>query len=151
VAATLEIATLEELVACFRRIDRKEVELAEGMTFPLSLRRLVTWSYGSRTFLVTRDRFGVVFRRTPLVAARVSSMCTWCQRMRGRGEVQLLSARVTARRTIGQYLCADLSCFVAGDGGPFEPPDAAVRRVERALGRMQELVDMRLRGSADAS
>ena len=151
--ASAQIASEEELVACFRRIDRRDVLLGEDVRFPLALARVVTWSYGNRTFLVLRQRdtdapLGVVFRRTAVDAARSQSMCAWCQRSRARSEVLLLSARVTARRTVGQYLCRDLSCFSLGDATGFEPPDAAVHRVRRALGHMHELVERLLRREA---
>jgi treble-clef zinc-finger protein len=103
----------------------------------------------TRSYLVFRDRDrddgpprAIVFRRTAAGGAHVGTRCDWCHRSRGRGDVQLLSARVTARRTIAQYLCGDLSCFrIDGEeGSPFEPPDGAVRRVERALERMYALV-----------
>lgn len=149
--APAHIATREELIACFRRIDRRDVELGDDLRFPLRLGRVVTWTYGSRAFLVLRDpdtgaRLGVVFRRTAVAGAPVASMCAWCHRVRTRAEVQLLSIRITARRTIGQYLCSDLSCFSAGEASAFEPSDAALVRIERAVGRMHELVDQRLRG-----
>jgi len=149
--ASAQIATEEELLACFRRIDRRDVELGDEVTFPLSLGRVLTWSYGNRAFLVLRERdtgapLGIVFRRTAVAASRAPSMCAWCQRVRTRSEVQLLSARVTARRTIGQYLCSDLSCFSAGESSVFEAPDAAVLRIQRALDHMHELVEQRLRG-----
>jgi len=149
--ASAQIATEEQLLACFRRIDRRDVELGDDVTFPMLLGRVVTWSYGNRAFLVLRERgtgapLGLVFRRTAVAAARVASMCAWCQRVRTRAEVQLLSARVTARRTIGQYLCSDLSCFTVGEPSVFEPPDAALIRIQRALDRVHELVAQRLRG-----
>ncbi len=150
-AASAQIATKEELFACFRRIDRRDVELSDDLRFPILIGHVVTWSYGNRAFLVLRGRdtgapLGVVFRRTTVASARVPSMCAWCQRVRMHAEVQLLSARVTARRTIGQYLCSDLSCFVVGEPSAFEQPDAAVFRIRRALDHMHQLVDQRLRG-----
>jgi hypothetical protein len=145
------IATKDDLVAAFRRIDRKEVELADEIAFPLRLIRVVTWCYGTRSYLVFRDPDAgtpkaIVFRRTPSAGTPVATMCDWCRRMRGRGDVQLLSARVTARRTIGVYVCGDLSCFrIEGPtNSQYEPPDSAVHRVERALERMHLLVSQRL-------
>jgi hypothetical protein len=149
VRAAAVIASKDDLIEAFRRIDRKEVELADELAFPLRVARVLTWCYGPRSYLVFRDRGGedgapraIVFRRTWAGGRHVTTMCDWCHRVRGRGEVQLLSARVTARRTIAQYVCGDLSCFrIDGEAGsPFEPPDGAVRRVERALERMYALV-----------
>lgn len=142
------IASWDELVACFRRIDRKDVELADELSFPLKLYRALTWSYGNRVFLVFRERAtgeakGIVFHRAS-GAATVMSMCHWCQRSRGRGAVKLLTARVGSRRTVGQYLCDDLSCFRADDAGAQESGDVAVNRVERAFDRMYELFTLRL-------
>ncbi|HEX6836374.1 MAG TPA: FBP domain-containing protein [Polyangia bacterium] len=147
-AAPSTIASYEELLTCFRRIDRKEVELAEGLSFPLKLHRVVTWSYGHRAFLVFRDprtgdARGIVFHRTS-GAESVLSMCHWCQRSRGRGAVKLLTARAGSRRTVGQYLCGDLSCFRSDDDEPGGGGDIALHRIERAFDRMYQLFTLRL-------
>jgi len=146
---TTVISTIDDLVAAFRRIDRKEVELADDLTLPIPLLRVATWCHNQRSYLLFRDTHsstpqGIIFRRTP--TASVAIMCEWCHRVRSRGEVQLLSARVTAHRTIGQYLCADLSCFSLDTpaNSPYEPPDASILRVEKALVRMHTLVSQRL-------
>jgi hypothetical protein len=152
-----QIASHEDLVACFRRIDRKDVELADDLSMPLKINRVLTWSYGNRAFIIfrdgnTEDLKGIVFHR-PSTGPQVPSMCCWCQRVRNRGEVKLLGARLDSRRTIGQYLCADLSCFrVDADRTPGiddlqESPDAVLNRAERAFARMLDLVSLRLLSS----
>ena len=144
------IPSRDELVACFRRIDRKDVELADDLSFPLKLHRVVTWSYGNRAFVVFRDpetgdAKGIVFHRTSGGSSAVMSMCHWCQRSRGRGAVKLLTARAGSRRTLGQYLCGDLSCFRSDDdAGLHETGDIALKRIDRAFDRMYELFTMRL-------
>lgn len=146
---SLLIASKEELVACFRRIDRNQVELADDLTFPIQLKRVFTWTYGNRSFLVFRKRdgdgpHGIVFRHTS--APRVATMCHWCQRTRPRGEVKLLAARVTGRRTVGQYVCADLSCFRDDNAASaiYESPAEVLHRIERAFAKMYELFSARL-------
>ncbi len=146
-----QIVSMEELVACFRRIDRKEVELADDLSFPITINRVVTWVYGNRSFVVFWKRdadgpMGIVFRHSGSGGPHVATMCHWCQRVRARGEVKLLSARVTGRRTVGQYLCADLSCFhdQSAANAVYESPAEVIHRIERAFDRMYELFSARL-------
>lgn len=60
--------------------------------------------------------------------------------------MNLLTARVGSRRTVGQYVCGDLSCFRfdAEDAGAQESGDVVLNRVERAFDRMYELFSLRL-------
>jgi hypothetical protein len=146
---TIQIASKEELIACFRRIDRKQVELADDLTFPITLKRVFTWTWGTRSFVIFSMRgadepHGIVFRHSG--APGVATMCHWCQRTRPRGEVKLLSARVSGRRTVGQYVCADLSCFRDENNGViYESPAEVLHRIDRAFAKMYELYSAKLK------
>jgi hypothetical protein len=123
--------------------------LAEGISFPIKVKRVVTWTYGNRSYLVFRQRdaggpMGIVLHHSGAGGPHVATMCHWCQRVRVRGEVRLLSARVTRRRSVGQYLCADLSCFHDQSAAVYESPAEVIHRIDRAFERMYELFSARL-------
>jgi hypothetical protein len=105
------ISTEEELRRCFREIDRGDVELGE-LKLPLELGRSLVWTFGARAYLIFRtprvSPRGIVFHRESNPSA--VAMCDWCHAQRGQGNVRLLSARSSERRSVGLYLCADLRC-----------------------------------------
>jgi hypothetical protein len=112
-----EIASEEELLHCFRDVDRVEVELPEALRLPLRVEDTFTWTSGQRAYLLFRDRptalpKGIVFHRNNSAIPDVAAMCEWCHAVRERGEVKLLSASVDGRRRVGLYLCADLDCVI---------------------------------------
>jgi len=125
-----------ELLACFRKIDRREVELAPDLRLPLEVDDVFTWTVGPRAFLVLRDPpdaapRGIVFHRSPGVAAHIVAMCDWCRQSRGLGAIKLMSVAADRHRSIGVYVCSDLGCVerarVAGD-------PAWIRRTLRRIG-----------------
>ena len=68
-----------DLLGCFRRIDRRAVELAPDMTLPILVHDVVAWSVGPRAFLLFRDApdappRGLVFTRNAGVMSGISAM-----------------------------------------------------------------------------
>jgi len=110
-----EVATPEELIRCFREIDRADVELPlTTLPFPLCFADVLAWSAGPRAFLLYRDSGrarGIVFHRGSGAVPEAAAMCEWCHTVRSHGGVRLLSVAVDRRRRVGLYLCADLSCL----------------------------------------
>jgi hypothetical protein len=105
-----------DLVGCFRRIDRREVELAPDMKLPIVVHDVVAWSVGPRAFLLFRDDpdappRGLVFTRNAGVMSHLSAMCEWCHVSRGAGAIKLMSVAVTRRRSLGVFVCSDLDCL----------------------------------------
>ncbi|HEX9101840.1 MAG TPA: FBP domain-containing protein, partial [Polyangia bacterium] len=129
------IATEEELLRCFREIDRHEVELAPDVALPLDVDDVAAWAVGPRAFLVFRDRpgarpRGIVFHRNSGSAPDVAAMCEWCHAVRGHGGVKLLSVRTDERRRVGLYLCSDLGCV--GRARQLPGPDDIPERLDGA-------------------
>jgi hypothetical protein len=109
------VASAEELLRCFREIDRGHVELPPGLSFPLDVPALFSWALGPRAYLVFRERptaaaRGIVFQRNGGTSPDVAAMCEWCHAVRAHGGVKLLTAEADPRRRVGLYLCADLAC-----------------------------------------
>jgi hypothetical protein len=112
-----------ELLDCFRRIDRREVELSADLKLPLEVDDVFAWIVGPRAFLLLRDRpddrpRGIVFNRSAGVMPHIVAMCNWCHSVRGHGAIRLMSASVDRRRTIGVFVCGDLSCMVRARESP---------------------------------
>lgn len=133
-----------ELISCFRPRDRDDVLLPPDLPFPLAFDTLFTWHSGARAYLVLADRadrppLGIVFYRDASGPA-VPAMCDWCHTTRGRGDVTLLSCRVSARRYVGVYLCRDLSCGKKSDDYPrpenFYERDSAEARLQKIVERV---------------
>jgi hypothetical protein len=149
----MSVVTSEsDLVSCFRKLDRRDVELSPDVCFPLAFGEAFAWAVGPRAFLVFRDRpdkplRGIVFHRTSGDLPDVAAMCEWCHTVRGHGGVKLLSARASDRRRIGLYLCSDLGCVTrVGDLSTdelTEGPEAG-RLAQRALRRIADFAARRL-------
>jgi hypothetical protein len=127
------VTTESDLLRCFRKLDRGDVELSPEVCFPLVFGEAFAWAVGPRAFLVFRDRpeappRGIVFHRNSGNLPDVAAMCEWCHSVRNHGGVKLLSARTSDRRRIGLYLCSDLSC-VSRMGDRMSPDDPALRRI----------------------
>jgi hypothetical protein len=105
-----------DLLGAFRELDRNEVELPSDVEFPLHTGDLYTWAIGPRAFLVFREHSdappkGIVFHRNSGAMPDVAAMCEWCFSVRGHGAVKLLTAQTDRRRSVGLFLCSDLSCL----------------------------------------
>ena len=147
------VATEDELVGCFREIDRPDVELAPDVVLPLGVDDAVAWAVGPRAFLVFRDRAGarprgIVFHRNAGSVPDVAAMCEWCHAVRGHGGVKLLSVRSDERRRLGLYLCSDLGCVARARElpGPDDVPERldADERARRTVRRIAEFAARRL-------
>jgi hypothetical protein len=142
-----------DLLQCFRKFDRGDVELSPDVCFPLAFGEAFAWAVGPRAFLVFRDRpeaplRGIVFHRNSGNQPDVPAMCEWCHSVRRHGGVKLLSVRSSDRRRVGLYLCSDLSCVsrvgdLCGPDDLSEGPDAA-HRAQRALRRIADFAARRL-------
>ena len=146
-----DLLTEAELLACFREIDRGEVELAPELKFPLPLRDAVAWAVGPRAFVVLRPRpnarpQGIVFHRNSGGLPDVAAMCEWCHVVRRNGGVKLMSVRTDERRRVGLYLCHDVACLLRAHELP--APEDVVETVtsdERARRTLRRMVDFAAR------
>jgi hypothetical protein len=137
----VSLRTEEQLLGCFRKIDRREVELAPDLRLPIVFAEVFAWSVGPRAFLLFRETpeapvRGLVFHRTPGMRDGIFAMCEWCQSVRGQGAIKLMSVTADRRRSIGVYVCSDLGCL----GRARELPDAVfasrtLRRISDFAGR----------------
>jgi hypothetical protein len=110
----LAVASEAELLGCFRRIDRRDVELAPDLTLPLRVDDVFAWTVGPRAFLLFRDgddTRGLVFARTSAMSAGIVAMCRWCHSVRGQGAIKLMSVSIDRRHSVGVYVCSDLGCL----------------------------------------
>ncbi len=143
----------DELVRCFREIDRAHVELSADVAFPLRVDDAFAWTFGPRAFLLFRDRpeaplRGIVFHRNAGAMPDVAAMCEWCHAVRAHGGVKLLSVASDDRRRLGLYLCSDLGCVARARELP-SPDDVPERldgaeRSRRTLRRISEFASRRL-------
>ena len=147
------VTTEDELLRCFREIDRSEVELSPDLALPLAVDDVVAWAVGPRAFLVFRDRpgarpRGIVFHRNAGSVPDVAAMCEWCHAVRGHGGVKLLSVRTDERHRVGLYLCSDLGCVARArqTPGPDDVPERldGGERARRAVRRIAEFASRRL-------
>lgn len=103
----------QALLDSFRTKDRAHVELSRDVKLPLFVRNYLAWAHpaGGRLFLVFSVPGGVptgiVFEREHS-GPGVSQMCHWCHS--SHGDVALLTAKLSGKKTVGVYVCADLSC-----------------------------------------
>ncbi len=143
----------EELLRCFREIDRDEVELSPELAWPLRVDDALAWAVGPRAFLVFRDRpgaplRGIVFHRNAGSLPDVVAMCEWCHAVRGHGAVKRLSVSTDERRRVGLYLCSDLGCVARAHEAPGvddlpERLDGS-ERARRTVRRIAEFASRRL-------
>ena len=147
------VSTEDELLRCFREIDRSEVELSPDLALPLAVDDVVAWAVGPRAFLVFRDRpgarpRGIVFHRNSGSVPDVAAMCEWCHAVRGHGGVKLLSVSTDERHRVGLYLCSDLGCVARArqTPGPDDVPDRldGNERARRTVRRIAEFASRRL-------
>lgn len=145
------IATEQEFVDAFRRIDRKHVQVPAGMTFPLVALDYRTWAdvHGQRVFLLFKapgqqQVTGVVFRRTPSTRGDPPGMCEWCHTFGGRDQVGMLTTDVSSRKRVGVYLCLDLKCRDRVEDDASRRGQSALEAVKALLGRMAHFSEQAL-------
>src|SRR6478672_7461018 len=120
-----ELTNEASLLATFRYIDRRRVEVTRDVTLPMFVNDYLTWPFGKRVYLVfalpgAAPR-GIVFDSSG-DGPPVSHMCDWCHHVGLGDRVGLLTARRDRERTAGILVCADLGCrdrleYVAGKAG----------------------------------
>jgi hypothetical protein len=143
-ARMVAVTSEAELLACFRRIDRRDVELAPDLHLPLEVDDVFAWTVGPRAFLLLGDRpdaplRGIVFHRSPGVQAHITAMCEWCRLVRGQGAIKLMSVSADRRRSIGVYVCSDLACLARARELPH--PASAGRTLRRISAFASRCID----------
>jgi hypothetical protein len=146
----IRIASEKDLFDSFRPLDQGEVALPENLDFPLDLKDYLAWTEpsGHRVFLLfttpgRKAPLGIVFKRDSSAGSSMpASMCEWCHSVRAGDGVTLLTATASSRRTVGIYLCRDLSCKNKSETAP-SPDDlpqstSGNDRVRRIVQRMSE-------------
>lgn len=107
------------LLNAFRPRDRKRVELPKKLRFPVSFEHYMTWSEsaGNYRYLVfrhskTQALTGIAFKHSH-PGGHVSStrLCDWCHAYGPADQIDLLTVAPNSKRTVGLYLCVDLSCI----------------------------------------
>lgn len=108
-----ELTTEASLLATFRPVDRRRVELSPDLRLPIVVNDYLTWPFGKRVFLVFAlpgaSPRGIVFESEE-PGPPVSHMCDWCQQVGLGARVGLLTARRDRERTAGVLVCSDLGC-----------------------------------------
>jgi hypothetical protein len=142
-----ELTTEASLLATFRYVDRRRVELSRDVTLPMVVNDYVTWAFGKRVFLVfalpgAAPR-GIVFESNG-PGPPVSHMCDWCQQVGLGARVGLLTARRNRERTAGVLVCSDLGCrdrleYVANRAGVDVEP--ATRTLLQRMGRFADTLE----------
>ncbi len=101
------------LLAMFRPMDRRGVEITRDVPLPMRVTDYFTWSFGRRTFLVFEAPGcaprGIVFE-ADVSGVPVPHMCAWCEAVAPGTRVALMTARRDPKRVAGIMLCADLGC-----------------------------------------
>jgi len=100
------------LLAMFRPLDRRSVEITRDVPLPMIVNDYFTWSFGRRTFLIFGAPGGaprgIVFEADS--GTPVPHMCMWCHAVAPGTQVGMLTARRDLRRIAGIFVCADLKC-----------------------------------------
>lgn len=104
------------LLEAFRPKDRRSIELAPELKFPLVVIDYLAWVHpaGGKVFLVFAEGkgapTGIAFDSNGGAADGVVQLCDWCH-CSGQGSgIGLLTATLNARKRVGVHLCSDLSC-----------------------------------------
>lgn len=114
---SFQISSEEDLIQTFRPKDHDLVILPRPLTYPLNIQHYIAWgeSSGNYTYLVfKRPNWelprGLVFRRTP-TQQTTSNLCDWCHSYGSTEDIGMLTVRINAELTVGQYLCVNLDCL----------------------------------------
>ena len=126
-----ELTTEASLLATFRYVDRKHVELSRDVTLPVVVNDYLTWAFGKRVFLVFalpgKAPRGIVFESNE-PGPPVSHMCDWCHQVGLGNRVGLLTARRSRERVAG-VLSAPTSDVATGSStSPTEPASTSSPR-----------------------
>jgi hypothetical protein len=101
----------------FRHRDQKKVILPPKISFPFSSEYYFTWSEpsGVYRYLViqkpTGEYVGMIFETCGPGDSTASRLCDWCHSYGPADQIDLLTVSPSSRRTVGVFLCCDLSCI----------------------------------------
>jgi len=108
-----KLPNAKTLLAMFRPIDRRMVEITRDVPLPMLVNDCFTWSFGRRTFLVFESPEsaprGIVFE-ADVSGTPALHMCMWCEAVAPGTHVAMLTARRDLKRIAGIMVCADLNC-----------------------------------------
>jgi hypothetical protein len=105
----------DSLIKSFRPRDRKHVEVPRDLKFPAFVHHYLAWRHpaGGKVYLVFAVpnglATGIVFDANGAGPA-VPHMCHWCHCASTGGDVELHTAKLSGKKTVGVYVCADLNC-----------------------------------------
>ena len=140
------IESEKDLIESFRQLDRQELELPDGIAYPLDVKDYYSWtdSSGHRAFVLfkgndRRHPVGIAFRQGSGPAAP-ASMCEWCHAVRAGDAITLMTATASANRRVGVHLCRGITCrekIEAAPGADDIPRSGDERgRVHQVIRRM---------------
>ena len=108
-----KLPNAKTLLAMFRPMDRRGVEITRDVPLPMIVNDYMTWSFGRRTFLVFEAPGGaprgIVFE-ADVSGEQVPHMCAWCEAVAPGTRVAMMAARRDLKRIAGIMVCADLGC-----------------------------------------
>jgi hypothetical protein len=132
------------LLAMFRPIDRRQVEITRDVPLPMLVNDYFTWSFGRRTFLVfeTPDCAprGMVFE-ADVSGTPVAHMCMWCEAVAPGTHVAMLTARRDLKRIAGIMVCADLNCRERLEDRANQAGKDVAPAMAKLLSRMQRFAE----------
>lgn len=110
-----KLDTEKELMDAFRPKDRKSVELPGDLKFPLFVRNYLAWLHpaGGKSYLVFSVPGGVptgIAFNTSGDGPSVPQMCDWCHMSAVSGDVGMITAKISGKRTAGVFVCNDIAC-----------------------------------------
>lgn len=108
-----KLPNAKTLLAMFRPMDRRRVEITRDVPVPMLVNDYHAWSFGRRTFLVFEapgsGPRGIVFDGD-VSGVGVPHMCAWCEAVAPGTRVAMMTARRDLKRIAGIMVCADLGC-----------------------------------------
>lgn len=139
-----KLPNAKTLLAMFRPMDRRNVEITRDVPLPMLVNDYLTWSFGRRTFLVfeapgSAPR-GIVFD-ADVSGTPVPHMCMWCEAVAPGTQVAMMTARRDRRRIAGIMICADLGCRERLEDRADRAGIDAAPAIAKLLSRMQRFAE----------
>lgn len=131
----------QAVLKSFRSKDRKLVELSREVKLPAFVRHYLAWSHpsGGRVYLVFAPPggapIGIAFDRNS-AGPPVPHMCDWCHTSGLGAQVGLLTAKLSATKTVGVHVCSDLGCGQRLEDEADRSGENVLPAMERLLARM---------------
>lgn len=152
------IASEDALSSAFRWRDRNVLELPSDVEYPLGVRGYHAWQHpsGGRVYLVfalgNGEPTGIAFDVSKDGDKAVMHICDWCNAPGSGDTVGMLRATVSAKKKIGVYACADLSCARKLEDDADRNGRSALAAIEQVVSKMarfaEEGLGMDLSGDA---